>query len=48
MELTPERVVDFCAEASLLNSLKHPNIVACYGVAIMPPAMSLVGFTSLL
>lgn len=26
----------------MLNSLQHPNIVKCYGVAIMPPAISLV------
>ena len=37
MVLTPERVVDFCEEATLLNSLKHPNVVNCFGVAIMPP-----------
>ena len=42
MELSADRIVDFCAEASLLTSLQHPNIVTCYGVAIMPPAMSLV------
>ena len=42
IELTPERIVDFCNEATLLNSLRHPNMVTCYGVAIMPPAISLV------
>ena len=42
IELTPERVVDFCNEATLLNSLQHPNIVRCLGVAVMPPAISLV------
>ncbi|KAJ1425040.1 hypothetical protein B484DRAFT_398080, partial [Ochromonadaceae sp. CCMP2298] len=42
MELTPGRVVEFCAEATLLNSLEHENIVSCHGVAIMPPAISLV------
>ena len=43
MELTPGRVVEFCNEATLLNSLQHENIVHCHGVAIMPPAISLVG-----
>eukprot|EP01040_Poterioochromonas_malhamensis_P003745 gene3745-4001_t len=42
IELTPDRIVDFCNEATMLNSLQHPNIVKCYGVAIMPPAISLV------
>jgi len=42
MELTPERIVQFCNEATLLNSLNHPNIVTCYGVSLMPPAISLV------
>lgn len=42
IELTPERIVDFCHEATILNSLKHGNIVTCHGVAIMPPAISLV------
>jgi hypothetical protein len=42
IELTPDRIVDFCNEATMLNSLQHPNIVTCYGVAVMPPAISLV------
>eukprot|EP01038_Epipyxis_sp_PR26KG_P004245 gene4245-6024_t len=42
MELTPERVIEFCNEATLLNSLQHPNIVQCIGVSIMPPAICLV------
>lgn len=42
IELTPGRIVEFCKEAAMLNSLQHPNIVKCYGVAIMPPAISLV------
>jgi len=29
MELTGEDIIKFCAEASLLNSLRHPNIVQC-------------------
>lgn len=42
IDLTPERVVDFCNEATLLHTLQHPNIVTCYGVGVMPPAISLV------
>lgn len=42
MELTPESVIAFCEEASLLYSLHHANIVTCYGVSIMPPAVSIV------
>lgn len=42
IELTPDRIVEFCQEATLLNTLQHDNIVRCYGVAIMPPAISLV------
>jgi hypothetical protein len=42
IELTPDKVVSFCNEVTLLNSLQHPNVVKCYGVAIMPPAISLV------
>ncbi|CAM9326100.1 unnamed protein product, partial [Ectocarpus fasciculatus] len=42
IELTPERVVAFCHEATILNSLQHPNVVKCYGVSVMPPALCLV------
>jgi hypothetical protein len=42
IELTPERVVSFCNEATILNSLQHPNVVKCYGVSVMPPALCLV------
>lgn len=42
IELTQERVIDFCKEASILYSLQHPNILRCYGVSIMPPAIALV------
>lgn len=44
IELTPEKVVEFCEEAGLLNALKHENILLCYGVAVMPPAICLVCF----
>ena len=46
IELTPEKVVEFCEEAGLLNALKHDNILHCYGVAVMPPAICLVGLLS--
>jgi hypothetical protein len=42
LELTPSRVVDFCTEATLLNSLQHSNIVRCLGVSVMPPAICLI------
>lgn len=42
IELTPDRVISFCNESSLLHSLKHPNVVNCYGVSVMPPAIALV------
>eukprot|EP00602_Paraphysomonas_sp_CaronLab_P012635 CAMPEP_0185041654 /NCGR_PEP_ID=MMETSP1103-20130426/41239_1 /TAXON_ID=36769 /ORGANISM="Paraphysomonas bandaiensis, Strain Caron Lab Isolate" /LENGTH=523 /DNA_ID=CAMNT_0027581487 /DNA_START=769 /DNA_END=2340 /DNA_ORIENTATION=+ len=42
IELTPERVISFCNEASMLHALQHPNVVTCYGVAVMPPAICLV------
>ena len=42
IDLTPERVIDFCKESTLLYSLRSPNIVQCLGVAIMPPALCLV------
>lgn len=42
MELTPANVVSFCDEATTLNSLQHANIVKCFGVAVMPPALCLV------
>jgi hypothetical protein len=34
--------VSFCEEATILNSLQHDNIVTCFGVAVMPPALCLV------
>lgn len=46
IELTPDHVISFCDEATMLNSLQHPNIVTCYGVAVMPPALCLVSSLS--
>lgn len=48
IELTPERVISFCHEASVLHALRHTNIVQCVGVAVMPPAICLVGLATLL
>lgn len=42
MELTPLDVSNFYHEASLLHSLKHPNIVECMGICTMPPALAMV------
>eukprot|EP01039_Chlorochromonas_danica_P004655 gene4655-5098_t len=42
MELTPSDVEDFYAEALLLHSLAHENIVGCHGICIMPPALTMV------
>jgi hypothetical protein len=42
MELTPDDVTDFYAEASLLSSLKHENVVGCKGICVMPPALTMV------
>jgi hypothetical protein len=42
MELTPTDVVDFYNEAALLHSLQHVNIVACKGICVMPPALTIV------
>ena len=35
-------MISFCNESSLLHSLKHPNVVNCHGVSVMPPAIALV------
>jgi serine/threonine protein kinase len=42
MELTPEFIKQFYLEAQTLNDLKHPNIVECIGVTVMPPAMGVL------
>lgn len=42
MELTPRDVKDFYQEASLLHSLRHENVVACCGICVMPPALTMV------
>ncbi|KAJ1417670.1 hypothetical protein B484DRAFT_453910, partial [Ochromonadaceae sp. CCMP2298] len=42
MELNPEGVREFYKEASVLHELRHPNVVACFGVCVMPPALTIV------
>lgn len=42
LELTPGSISDFCREAELMHTLRHPNIISCMGVCIMPPAVSIV------
>eukprot|EP00952_Eustigmatos_sp_NYUAD-ZCMA_P005978 25881-Eustigmatos_ZCMA.PRE.1 len=42
MELDIDAIEAFCQEARILHSLAHPNILACRGVCIMPPALCLV------
>ena len=42
MELSPIEIRALSHEAQLLNELKHPNIVECYGICVMPPALALV------
>lgn len=42
MELTPSSISNFCREADIIYNLRHPNIISCLGVCIMPPAVSIV------
>ena len=42
IELSPDKIVEFCNEATLLNSLQHENVIRCHGVCVMPPAICLV------
>jgi serine/threonine protein kinase len=42
IEIDSEIIRDFCDEARTLYSLRHPNILRCLGVCIMPPAICLV------
>jgi serine/threonine protein kinase len=42
IELTPGSISDFCREADIIHGIKHPNIISCLGVCIMPPAISIV------
>lgn len=42
IELSSLSINEFCTEAKLLYSLQHENIVSCYGLCLMPPALSMV------
>jgi hypothetical protein len=42
MELDPKDVEEFYREAAVLHALKHPNVVQCHGVCVMPPALTIV------
>jgi len=42
MELSPTEIWSVSYEAQLLSELKHPNIVECLGICVMPPALALV------
>jgi hypothetical protein len=42
MELTPSDVNDYYREATILHHLQHPNVVGCFGICVMPPALTLV------
>lgn len=41
-ELTPETIDSVCAEAGMLGSLRHPNIVDVIGVCVYPPSVCMV------
>eukprot|EP01032_Pedospumella_encystans_P009734 gene9734-11440_t len=42
MELDPKDIEEFYREAAVLHKLKHPNVVQCKGVCVMPPALTIV------
>lgn len=42
IELDSSSIRSFCDEARVLHSLRHPNVLACRGVCILPPAICLV------
>jgi hypothetical protein len=37
MDLTTETIKKVAAEASILSSIRHPNIVNIMGVSVLPP-----------
>ena len=42
MELSPFEISALCKEGDILHKLRHPNIVECKGICVMPPALALV------
>jgi hypothetical protein len=42
MEFNSSDVKDFFDEAVILHTLKSPRIVECYGICVMPPAITMV------
>jgi hypothetical protein len=42
MELTAADVHEFFREARMLHELRHPNVVKCMGICVMPPALTVV------
>lgn len=39
IELNPSDVKEFYKEAAVLDVLRHPNVIECLGVCVMPPAL---------
>jgi len=39
IELNPHDVQEFYKEAAVLDVLRHPNVIECLGVCVMPPAL---------
>lgn len=42
IELNPKIVQQFYDEVRVLYSVQHPNIVKCYGLSVMPPAVCVI------
>ncbi len=41
-DLTADVIRRIAAEASILSSIKHPNVVHIYGVTVLPPSVCLL------
>lgn len=42
LDLTTDVISRVAAEASVLSSMQHPNVVRIYGVAVLPPSVCIV------
>lgn len=42
VDLTQDMIRRVAAEASILSSIRHPNIVHIYGVSVLPPSVCLI------